>query len=71
MEREKVQWRAVKVTQQWCHFFFWLTLSFFIYARQDQSGHYVMPGEVNVRVPPGTDRPEDVKMPIAASKIRI
>jgi len=41
--------------------FFLLTLSFFIYARQDQSGHCVLTGEVNVRLLLGTDCSEDAK----------
>lgn len=59
-EREKQ--RAVKwLNSDVIFFFFQLTLSFLISTRQDENRHYVMRGEVNVGLPPGTDSSEDVK----------
>lgn len=62
METQKREAKTCKMAQSTVtSFFFLLTLSFFIYARQDESGHYVMSGEVNVCLPPGTDCSEDVR----------
>lgn len=59
-EREKK--RALKwLNSDVIFFFFQLTLSFLISTRQDENRHYVMWGEANAGLPPGTDSSEDVK----------